>query len=175
MSFDYNSFDAFNEGHNNPRRPIRKRRKAMRQPRNKITIYSYLANRAPSEAHYIINKYGKYRRARNERELEYQLKDFVKTFGDNGLKELANIHPDRHLLELHCAKCSNTDKKNNDMSSLLEAQSKMMLNASGNNNGAPAAVAPADNTDKIVSKVNNNMLIMGGFVIMAVALIIRKK
>ena len=142
----------------------------------KITIYSYLASRVPSDAHYVINKYGKYRRARNARELEYQLKDFVKTFGDNGLKELANIHPDRHLLELHCAKCSNADKKNNDMSSLLEAQSKMMLNASGNNNAAPAASPPpADNTDKIVGKVNNNMLIMGGFVIMAVALIVKRK
>jgi hypothetical protein len=174
MSFDYNSFDAFDEAVNRPRRPIKR---VKRKPHNKITIYSYLASRVPSDAHYVINKYGKYRRARNERELEYQLKDFVKTFGDNGLKELANIHPDRHLLELHCAKCSNTDKKNNDMASLLEAQSKMMLNASGNNNGAPAPAAapPADNTDKIVGKINNNMLITGGFVIMAVALLLKYK
>jgi len=172
MSFDYNSFDAFNEAINRP--PQRPRKRVRREPRNKITIYSYLASRVPSDAHYVINKYGKYRRARNERELEYQLKDFVKTFGDNGLKELANIHPDRHLLELHCAKCSNADKKNNDMTSLLEAQSKMMLNASGNNNGAPAA-PPADNSDKIVGKINNNMLITGGFVIMAVALLIKYK
>ena len=34
---------------------------------------------------------------------------------------------------------------------------------------------PADNTDKIVSKVNNNLLITGGFVIMAVALLIKYK
>ena len=152
MSFNYNSFDAFNESHN--RRPQKKRKKALREPRNRITIYSYLASRVPSEAHFVINKYGKYRRARNERELEYQLKDFVKTFGDKGLKELANIHPDRNLLELHCNKCSNTDKKNNDMTSLLEAKSKMMLNANGDNNGT---TAPADNTDKIVRKVNNNI------------------
>ena len=173
MSFNYNSFDAFNDDFNKPPRRPKRKEKTMREPRNKITIYSYLANRVPSDAHYVINKYGKYRRARNERELEYQLKDFVKTFGDNGLKELANIHPDRHLLELHCAKCSNTDKKNNDMSSLLEAQSKMMLNASGNNN--PTTPPAVDNTDKIVGKVNNNMLITGGFVIMAVALLIKYK
>tara|TARA_R110000751_G_scaffold305047_1_gene421058 strand:+ start:250 stop:765 length:516 start_codon:yes stop_codon:yes gene_type:complete len=170
MSFNYNSFDAFNESYN--KRPEKKRKKALREPRNRITIYSYLANRAPSESHYVINKYGKYRRARNEKELEYQLKNFVKNFGDNGLKELANIHPDRDLLELHCDKCSNTDKKNNDMTSLIEAQSKMMLNVSGNNNGTNP---PADNTDKIVSKVNNNLLITGGFVIMAVALLIKYK
>ena len=170
MDLDYNSFDAFNDSYN--KRPDRKRKKAISEPRNKITIYSYLANRAASEAHYVLNKYGKYRRARNERELEYQLKDFVKTFGDKGLKELSNIHPDRHLLELHCDKCSNIDKKNNDMTSLLEAQSKMMLNANGNNN---LNTPPADNTDKIVSKVNNNLLITGGFVIMAVALLIKYK
>tara|TARA_R110002020_G_scaffold65554_1_gene173100 strand:+ start:11290 stop:11823 length:534 start_codon:yes stop_codon:yes gene_type:complete len=176
MSFDYNSFDAFNEAMRKPQRP-KKIKRVRRERSPKITIYSYLASRVPSDAHYVINKYGKYRRARNARELEYQLKDFVKTFGDNGLKELANIHPDRHLLELHCAKCSNADKKNNDMSSLLEAQSKMMLNASGNNNGAPSPTpAPtADNTDKIVGKINSNMLITGGFVIMAVALLIKYK
>ena len=58
------------------------------------------------------------------------------------------------------------------MTSLIEAQSKMMLNVSGNNNGTNP---PADNTDKIVSKVNNNLLITGGFVIMAVALLIKYK
>jgi hypothetical protein len=171
MSFDYNSFDAFDKEFNRPQRP--KIERAEPQSRKRITIYEYLASRVPSDAHYTINKFGKYRRARNERELEYQLKNFVKTFGDNGLKELANIHPDKDLLEIHCRRCSDIDKKNNDMSSLMEAQSKMMLNASGGN--TPAATPPADNTDKIVGKVNANMLVMGGFVIMAMALIIKFK
>ena len=170
MSFDYNSFDAFDKEFNRPQR--RKIERAVPQARKRITIYEYLASRVPSDAHYTINKFGKYRRARNERELEYQLKDFVKTFGDNGLKELANIHPDKDLLQIHCKKCSDIDRKNNDMSSLMEAQSKMMLNASG---GQSPATPPVDNTDKIVRKVNANMLVMGGFVIMAVALIIKFK
>ena len=163
MSFDYNSFDAFDKEFNRPQRP--KIERAAPQSRKRITIYEYLASRVPSDAHYTINKFGKYRRARNERELEYQLK--------NGLKELANIHPDKDLLQIHCNKCSEIDRKNNDMSSLMEAQSKMMLNASGGN--TPPATPPADNTDKIVGKVNANMLVMGGFVIMAVALIIKFK
>ena len=171
MSFDYNSFDAFDKEFNRPQRP--KIERAEPQSRKRITIYEYLASRVPSDAHYTINKFGKYRRARNERELEYQLKNFVKTFGDNGLKELANIHPDKDLLQIHCNKCSEIDRKNNDMSSLMEAQSKMMLNASGNN--TPTTPPAVDNTDKIVGKVNNNLLITGGFVIMAVALIIKFK
>ena len=115
MSFDYNSFDAFNEAMRKPQRP-KKIKRVRRERSPKITIYSYLASRVPSDAHYVINKYGKYRR-------------------------------------------------------------KMMLNASGNNNGAPSPTpAPtADNTDKIVGKINSNMLITGGFVIMAVALLIKYK
>ena len=36
MSFNYNSFDAFNESYN--KRPEKKRKKALREPRNRITI-----------------------------------------------------------------------------------------------------------------------------------------
>ena len=71
-----------------------------RNRRGKITIYDYIAEKVPANAHFLINKFGKYRRARNSRELAYQLKDFVRTFGEKGLRELCKIHPDKKLIEL---------------------------------------------------------------------------
>ena len=76
----------------------------------KITIYDYIAETKPADSHFIINKYGKYRRARNPEELAYQLKDFVRTFGDKGLLELAKIHPDRDLIEIECRGCKSHTK-----------------------------------------------------------------
>ena len=76
-----------------------------RRRRNKITIYEYIAERKPADAHFIINKFGKYRRARNSKELSYQLRDFVKTFGEKALRELSKIHPDKELVALECEKC----------------------------------------------------------------------
>ncbi len=78
-----------------------------RNRRKKITIYDYIADKVPANAHFLINKYGKYRRARNSRELAYQLKDFVRTFGETGLRELCKIHPDKKLVELDCDVCKN--------------------------------------------------------------------
>ena len=76
-----------------------------RRRRNKITIYDYIAQNKPADAHFIINKFGKYRRARNSRELAYQLKDFVRSFGEKGLREICKIHPDKKLVELECERC----------------------------------------------------------------------
>ena len=79
-----------------------------RNRRKKITIYDYIADKVPANAHFLINKYGKYRRARNSKELAYQLKDFVRTFGETGLRELCKIHPDKKLVELDCDVCKNS-------------------------------------------------------------------
>ena len=76
-----------------------------RRRRNKITIYDYIAQRKPADAHFVINKFGRYRRARNSKELAYQLKDFVRNFGEKGLRELSKIHPDKELVSLECVKC----------------------------------------------------------------------
>ena len=76
-----------------------------RRRRNKLTIYEYIAERKPADAHFVINKFGRYRRARNSRELSYQLRDFVRTFGEKALRELSKIHPDKELVALECVKC----------------------------------------------------------------------
>jgi hypothetical protein len=160
-----NEFDNFN---NRMKRGRPKNRIVKKEPRmskrSKITLYDYLASRVPADAHFTINKYGKYRRARNERELSYQLRDFVRTFGEKGLIELAQIHPDKKLLDIHldncnCEKCF--EKRSKEMMSNFAGQN--MFNANGN---PPAPAKENDSSSKI--------LILGGFVLMGLALIMKK-
>lgn len=132
-----------------------------------LTIYEYIARRVPADAHFTINKFGKYRRARNTRELEGQLKNFVRTFGDNGLKEIAKIHPDRSLVEIECRNCK--EHKDNF------------------NSPPPPPPPPPKPETKIIyrnllgderdiQRQNTTQLIVfGGFLLMAVALIYKKK
>jgi len=132
----------------------------------RITLYSYLANRVPADAHFVLNKYGRYRKARNERELEYQLKDFVRSFGAKGLMALSEIHPDRQLVEKEWKACQ---KKEQDYTHLLAqhnttSQQQAYFNASG-----------TGKEDRMIQKFNYNLIIMGAFVLMGVALLMKNK
>tara|TARA_R100000697_G_scaffold65782_1_gene78496 strand:+ start:4189 stop:4698 length:510 start_codon:yes stop_codon:yes gene_type:complete len=160
-----NEFDDFNRRikRGSKRKYIKRRPKVKR--RQKITLYDYLASRVPADAHFTINKYGRYRRARNEQELAYQLRDFVRTFGEKGLIELAQIHPDRKLLDIHlencnCEKCF--EKRKNKMMSEFANQQRM-FNATG------TKVEQVDTKGQ-----KEGLLILGGFVLMGLALILKK-
>lgn len=128
--------------------------------KDKITLYEYLATNVPSDAHFVINKYGNYRKARDRRELEYQLKNFVKTFGENGLNALAEIHPDKQLLELNCGSCANHR---------VEKQEKQKFS---NVDGKGAE----EKANKLrTQQINNSqVLIFGGMILMAFAIMIKK-
>ena len=136
----------------------------MSNRKDKITIYDYIASRVPSDAHFLINKYGKYRRARDQRELAYQLKDFVRTFGENGLNELAKIHPDKNLINSHCESCETNKKLLAEEKYKMENTERFLRfsNADGGGNKAPR-----DNSNK--------MLITSGFILMGIALIMNAK
>ena len=126
---------------------------------DKITLYEYLASSVPSDAHFVINKYGNYRRARDKRELEYQLKNFVKQFGENGLNALAEIHPDKQLIQMNCENCK-TKKE-------IKVDSKF-ANASGTETDLKAKELRADQIK------NSQILIFGGMILMAFAIMIIK-
>ena len=135
----------------------------MTENNDKITLYEYLASSVPSDAHFVINKYGNYRRARDKRELEYQLKNFVKQFGENGLNALAEIHPDKQLLQMNCDGCSaKRDKKSE----------RNFVNASGSETQTQVdAKAKELRADQIK---NSEILIFGGMILMAFAIMIKK-
>lgn len=63
-----------------------------------VGFYGYLAQNVPNDAHFLMNRYAHYPKARNTDEMESNLKHFVKKYGANALRELAKIHPDRDLI-----------------------------------------------------------------------------
>jgi hypothetical protein len=127
----------------------------------KITIYRYIASSKPLDAHLLINKYGKYRRARNEKELESQLKHFVRNNGSNGLRELSRIHPDRELIEEDIKELTKPIQENNQYA-----------NADGQGITTPTLnISSSEKEDINYSK----MLIWGSFVLIGIAIIMKKQ
>ena len=76
-----------------------------------MTMYKYLSEKVPSDCHYVLNKFSTYRKARNSKELENQIKHFVRNGGANALQSIAEIHPDRELLEGSCTNCKVKETK----------------------------------------------------------------
>ena len=138
--------------------------------KSKITMYKYLSEQVPSDVHFVLNKYGSYRKARNSKELEGQIKHFVRSFGSNGLESLAEIHPDRELIQITCNTCKEKDSMINNLKSGKELretilnEKNMYFNATGNQ----------EKEEKIVNKMTINSIVVGGFVLMGIALMLKK-
>jgi hypothetical protein len=139
---------------------------------SKTTMYRYLAERVPADVHFVLNKYSRYDKARNPDELEYQIKDFVNNYGDNGLKAIAEIHPDRDLIELSCVSCKSKDdaisqlQNQNTLVDSLASQS--YFNAIGNTQ------SDSISEERVVNKMAVNTAVIGGFVLMGIALMLKK-
>ena len=119
-----------------------------------ITIYEYYAYSCPQEAYDLLSKDGGYQRPQSPDELESQLKDYVNKNGEKGLKALAEIHPDKDLIKSVCECSKNKVEKKENFS-----------NASGNTN-IPDSQAEQVNLAK--------MMIFGGFILVGIALIMKK-
>jgi hypothetical protein len=63
-----------------------------------ITLYEYLAYNVPSECQDILDRYD-IPTAQNEDELTENLKAYVRVYRDEALEELAQIHPDKDLID----------------------------------------------------------------------------
>lgn len=124
----------------------------------KITIYRYIASSKPLDAHLLINQYGKYERAKDEKELESQLKHFVRSNGSIALQELSRIHPDRELIE---EDIKETTKP------IIE--DKQYSNADGQS--PTLNITKSEKEDISYSK----MLIWGSFVLLGIAIIMKKQ
>jgi hypothetical protein len=141
---------------------------ATRIKSSPMTMYKYLSEKVPSDCHYVLNKFGSYNKARNSKELENQIKHFVRNGGANALQSLAEIHPDRTLLEGGCTNCKVKETKILELTSTKELKDTILsdrntfYNASGNND------------EKVINKMTINSIVVGGFVLMGVALLIKK-
>lgn len=134
-----------------------------------MTMYKYLSEKVPSDCHYVLNKFSSYRKARNSKELENQIKHFVRNGGANALQSIAEIHPDRELLEGSCTNCKVKETKILELSTTKDLKETILndrntfYNASGNNQD-----------EKIVNKMALNTVVVGGFLLMGIALMIKK-
>lgn len=119
-----------------------------------ISIYEYYAYSCPQESFDMLSKEGGYSRPQSPEELESQLKDYVNKNGEKGLKDLAEIHPDKDLIKMVCECTKNKVEKKENFS-----------NANGNTN------IPDSQTEQInLAK----MMIFGGFILVGIALIMKK-
>lgn len=64
---------------------------------HKITLPTIIAYNSTAQAQKLITQHG-YPRAKNVRELEVRLAQVIKEFGDEGLREIAKIHPHKDLI-----------------------------------------------------------------------------
>jgi hypothetical protein len=121
-----------------------------------ITIYEYYAYTCPQESFDLLSKDGGYSRPQSPDELESQLKDYVNKNGERGLKALAEIHPDKDLIKSICECSKKKEEKKENFS-----------NANGNgNSNIPDSQAEQVNLAK--------MMIFGGFILVGIALIMKK-
>jgi len=125
-----------------------------------ITLYEYLATNVPSDSFTIINVDGNLRKPNNNLELSQQIKSYVTTNGESGLLNLAKIHPDRELIEAICSSCSN-----NYLTANKEIEKKENFSNFSEN------VNPSDKETINSSK----LLIVGGFILIGLAIIMNRK
>ena len=88
---------------------------------NDITIYEYLACNVPKECQNLLSRYD-VPPVNTVEELTENLKAYVRVQGEDGLKDLADIHPDKELIELLTYTTPYEGKPNDE---------KLYLNAAG--------------------------------------------
>jgi hypothetical protein len=92
---------------------------AMRK-RDNITICDYVAMKCPNEAFELIKKSGhSYDTPKNKVELAILLKKWVALDKDEALKQIAQIHPDRELIESLDREVKDSDFKGEQTSQMF--------------------------------------------------------
>jgi hypothetical protein len=120
----------------------------------KITIFQYIASSVPNDAYVMLNKYGKYERAKDERELVGQLKQFVRENGSMGLMAMANIHPDKDLIL-----------------QAVEEDKKEEIKNFSNADGTSTPNIPKETQETINM---SRLMIYGSFLLIGLALVMKK-
>lgn len=125
----------------------------------KISIYEYYANNCPSDAFNVINKNGSYSKPQSSEELVEQLKDYVNKNGEKGLLALAKVHPDAELVKMTCSCKTKKIETKDKFSNVSGSESR--------NSNIPDSAKDQINLSK--------MMIFGGFILVGIALIMKKQ
>lgn len=118
----------------------------------KVTIYDYLASSVPADAFEVISEGRNLPKPRDTRELSARIKKYVTKNGESALLRLAEIHPDRELIEAISITKEEEPKKENfsNLSGNLTTNDKEYVNSS-------------------------KLLMVGGFILIGLAIIMTKK
>ena len=128
--------------------------------KKRITIYDYIASNVPNDAFILMSKSGNITKAKDEKELVEQLKTFVRKNGSMGLMALAQIHPDKELIEQL-------------ISENRVEESKIYSNASGSETTTTNPTKITDEQKETISL--SKMMIYGSFLLIGLALVIKNK
>lgn len=129
--------------------------------KKRITIYDYIASNVPNDAFILMSKSGNITKAKDEKELVEQLKTFVRNNGSMGLMALAQIHPDKELIEQLISE------------NRIEQESKNYSNASGSETTTTNSTKITDEQKETISL--SKMMIYGSFLLIGLALVIKNK
>ena len=137
-------------------------RSRVREPQHyKISLFDYLASSVPSKVFDVINRNNNYRMPNSQQELTAQIKDFVKKNGESGIKDLGSIHPDKDLINSNC-ECKNVNTSTKvDSNTMVLQKHDNYSDFSGK-----------EFVEKFKT-INTNMVILGAFVLLGVAYIVK--
>ena len=131
-----------------------------------MTVYEYISNVNPDAANQVCRKYGYYQ-IENSDELAWCLRQIVADNGEEGLKKVMELHPEKDvLLELFEVK---PEPKKEEQTS-----NPTIMNADGNNNcGCNMKNADGSTSSGLASQTN--MIILVAAMIVSISIISMKK
>jgi|GEM_PF-827520 len=133
-----------------------------------MNVYDYIANVNPDAANSICKKYGYYQ-IENLEELAFCLRQIVADNGEESLKKIMELHPEKEvILELFEVK---PEPKKEEVSS-----TPIMMNADGNKDcGCGCGYRNADGSASSGIASQTNMIILVAAMIVSISIISMKK
>lgn len=117
-----------------------------------MTVYDYIAESNPIQAKNICESFGY--SVVNPQQMGENLKELINNEGEEALKSVMQIHPDREILVEYFGLKSKKQSKSKcgckDSSTRRLDQIEAFLNAGGNNNEKSEAKILASNTNTII-------------------------
>lgn len=135
-----------------------------------MTVYDYIAESNPMEAKSICESYGY--TVTNPKQMGRNLKSLVNNEGENALKSIMQLHPDKEILVEYFGMKAKKNKKETgcgckDTTSKRLDTIEAFINAGGNSN---------NNSDRSEAKMlasNTNTIIFASALVLAVAIIFK--
>lgn len=153
-----------------------------------VTLYDYIASCNPEKTYELISQYGTYPKPQTPEELAAYVKDYVRKNGQEAIKQIALIHPDRELIiDSHeCDECTFKDNERKILKDKLdeaiselrdEKQKKeynnMYSNLVGSTPASQAVRVPSAEANTVYT--NTHLFVMTAFILLGVAYIVKSK